>query len=178
MCTHMYIYIYIYIYVYYVYAYVYVCVYIYIYIYISLYIYIYIHICVYACVCIYIYIYIYIYIGTSPRRRKNTPHRAANLHTKILDFRGFHSSIILILSGGTLMSMGDLQESLRQRTSAGMILVGRSGAAWSTLPCAAARPVPQAQPAAAAAAAEVLTPYGGGKLVKALCLGAQQVVPQ
>ena len=43
----------------------------------------------------------------------------ANLRTKILDFRGFDSSIILILRGGILMSMGNSLESLSQAISAG-----------------------------------------------------------
>ena len=39
----------------------------------------------------------------------------ANIRTKILDFRGFVSSIILILRGGILMSIGNFLESLSQR---------------------------------------------------------------
>ena len=46
-------------------------------------------------------------------------HRTANLHTKILDFGGIDSSIILILWGGILRSIWDFPESLSQR-----ILVG------------------------------------------------------
>ena len=38
------------------------------------------------------------------------PGLPANLRTKILDFRGFDSSIILILRDGFLMSKGDFQE--------------------------------------------------------------------
>ena len=53
----------------------------------------------------------------------------ANLRTKILDFRGFHSSRILISRGGTLMSLGNLPESLSQRILVGIILVGRLGVA-------------------------------------------------
>ena len=49
----------------------------------------------------------------------------ANLRTKILDLRGLDSSIIIILRGGILVSMGDLPESLSQAISAGIILVGR-----------------------------------------------------
>ena len=41
--------------------------------------------------------------GTRPRPRTR-PGTTANLCTKILDFRGFDSSIILILRGGILMS--------------------------------------------------------------------------
>ena len=43
-----------------------------------------------------------------------TPVCTANLRTKILGFRGFDSSIILILRGATLMFVGDLPESLSQ----------------------------------------------------------------
>ena len=39
----------------------------------------------------------------------------ANLRTKILDFRGFDSSIILRLRGGILMSIGSFPESLVSR---------------------------------------------------------------
>ena len=43
-------------------------------------------------------------------------------------FRGFDSNIILILSGGMLMSIGDFPESFSQRILVGIILVGRLGA--------------------------------------------------
>ena len=49
----------------------------------------------------------------------------ANLRTKILDFRGFDSSIILILRGGILMSMGNSPEIMSQQILVGIILVGR-----------------------------------------------------
>ena len=48
---------------------------------------------------LYIYIYIYIY----PACSKPT----ANLRAKILDFKGFDSSIILISKGGIFMSKGE-----------------------------------------------------------------------
>ena len=51
----------------------------------------------------------------------------ANLRTKILDFRGFYSSVILILRGGILMSIGSFSKSLSQRILVGIILVGRFG---------------------------------------------------
>ena len=51
----------------------------------------------------------------------------ANHCTKILDFRGFDSSIILIVRGGILMSKGNLPQSLSQQILAGRILVGRLG---------------------------------------------------
>ena len=53
--------------------------------------------------------------------------RTANLCTKLLDFRGFDSNIILILRGGILMSIGDFPESLSQAILAGILLVGRLG---------------------------------------------------
>ena len=46
--------------------------------------------------------------------RYGTRQGTANLRTRILDFGGFDSSIILILRGGILMSIGDFPESLRQ----------------------------------------------------------------
>ena len=55
---------------------------------------------------------------------------AANLRTKILDFRGFDSSRILILRDGILVSIGNLQEILSRRILVGIILVGRLGAAF------------------------------------------------
>ena len=48
-----------------------------------------------------------------------------NLPTNIMDFRGFDSSIILILRGGVLMSIGDFPESLSQAMLVGIMLVGR-----------------------------------------------------
>ena len=39
---------------------------------------------------------------------------AANLRTKILDFRGCDSSIISISRGGILMSIGDFREIMSQ----------------------------------------------------------------
>ena len=60
---------------------------------------------------------------TSGRARGAT----ANLRTKILNFGGFDSSRNLILRGGTLMSIGDIPESLSQQILVGIILVGRLG---------------------------------------------------
>ena len=51
----------------------------------------------------------------------------ANLRTKILDFRGFDSSIILVLRGGILISTGGFPDILSQEILAGIILVGRLG---------------------------------------------------
>ena len=50
-----------------------------------------------------------------------------NLRTKIMGFRGFDSSIILILRGGIPRPMGNLPESLSQAILVGIILVGRLG---------------------------------------------------
>ena len=50
-----------------------------------------------------------------------------NLRTNIMDFRGFDSSIILILRGGILMSIEDFPKSLSQTILVGIMLVGRLG---------------------------------------------------
>ena len=50
----------------------------------------------------------------------------ANLRTIIMAFRGFDSSIILILRSGILMSKGDFPESLDQAIVVG-IMLGRLG---------------------------------------------------
>ena len=57
---------------------------------------------IYVYVCIYIYIYIY----------THTYGGAANLRTRILDSRGFDSSIILILRGGILMSINEFPRNV------------------------------------------------------------------
>ena len=51
----------------------------------------------------------------------------ANLRTNIMDFRGFDSSIILIIRGGIPRSIGNFLESLSQAMLVGVMLVGRSG---------------------------------------------------
>ena len=53
----------------------------------------------------------------------------ANLRGNITDFRGFDSSIILILRGGIPRPIGDFQESLSQAILVGTILTGRLGVA-------------------------------------------------
>ena len=63
---------------------------------------------------------------------------ATNLCTKILDFRRFDSSRILILRGGILMPVRNFPELLSQRILAGIVLVGRLGLAAH--PASAARP--------------------------------------
>ena len=62
-------------------------------------------------------------VSDSIVRQANT----ANLRTNIMDFRGFDSSIVLILRGGILMSIGDSPESLSQAILVGIMLVGRLG---------------------------------------------------
>ena len=80
-----------------------------------------------------------IYYGGAPRRRPRAsmPEAAArlgsapataHLPTNIVDFGGFDSSIILILRGGILMSMGIFPEGSSQGILAGIILVERLGA--------------------------------------------------
>ena len=118
------------------YVHVYVCVYIYIYIYMCIYIYIYTHVCM----CIYIYICIMlvlprvslpggIFVSQTPGEAPwhsltaDTPDVTANLRSKILDVRGFDSSIILSLRGGTLMFTGNFPEGSSQAILAGIILV-------------------------------------------------------
>ena len=63
----------------------------------------------------------------SPIQGKRTQLATANLRTKILDFRGFDSSRILISWVGILRSIGYFPESFSQRTLVGIILVGRLG---------------------------------------------------
>ena len=52
------------------------------------------------------------------KRKGNT----ANLPTNIMDLRGFHSSIILILRSGALRPTGDFPDSLSQAILAGIML--------------------------------------------------------
>ena len=103
--------------------------------------------------CVYIYIYICLELPRGARShggRASDPRRpagrasggeavsklaAADLRTKILDFGGFDSSIISVLRGGILMSMGSLPEILSQAILAGIILVvGRLGESVRPLP--------------------------------------------
>ena len=53
--------------------------------------------------------------------------RTASLRTKILDFRGFDSSITLILRRGILRSIGNFPETLTQQILVGRFLIGRLG---------------------------------------------------
>ena len=101
-------------------------IYIYIYIYDILYnMYTYIYVYTYM----YIHIYIYIYILRHVCVPSCLASCTANLRssTKILDFRRFDSSRILILRCGIIMSMGSFPEVLSQRILVGIILVGRLG---------------------------------------------------
>ena len=63
---------------------------------------------------------------------RHTPADTANPRTKILDFRGFDSSRILVLRGGILMSKGNSPGDLSRQILVGRILVGRR-----KLPCCA-----------------------------------------
>ena len=72
----------------------YLSIYMYIYIYIYICIYIYIHI--YTHTYIHTYVYIYIWTGEQTSGRADVLTSTANLRTKILDFRGFDSSRILL----------------------------------------------------------------------------------
>ena len=54
-------------------------------------------------------------------------YSTANLRAKILDLRGFDSSVILISRGEILMSVGSFLESLSQAILVGIILIGRLG---------------------------------------------------
>ena len=64
---------------------------------------------------------------------------AANVRTKILDFRGFDSSIILHIRGGFLMPIGNFMENSSQQISVGIVLVGRLGIPVAFLSGRAAR---------------------------------------
>ena len=59
--------------------------------------------------------------GATPSRAYAWRTATANLRTNIVDFRGFDSSIILILRGGILMSVGDFPESFSQAISVGIM---------------------------------------------------------
>ena len=56
----------------------------------------------------------------------------ANLPTNIVDFRGFDSSVILIVRGGIPRSICDFPESFCQAMLVGIILVGRLGVLGDT----------------------------------------------
>ena len=58
----------------------------------------------------------------------------ANLRTKILDFRGFDLSRVLILWGGILMYVANFSWFLSQQTLAGIISVGRLGVCLTESP--------------------------------------------
>ena len=83
------------------------------------------------------HVYVYAYVRCSADRRMCAllALGAANLRTKILDFRGFDSSEILIVRGGILKSIGTLTESLSQGILEGRILVGRLGVMRQHVAC-------------------------------------------
>ena len=51
----------------------------------------------------------------------------ANLRTNIMDFRGFDSSVILLVKGGIPRRIGDFREVLSQVVLVGIMSVGRLG---------------------------------------------------
>ena len=57
----------------------------------------------------------------------------ANLPTNIMDFRGFDSSIMLIIRGGIPRPIGDFPKSLSQAILVGIMLVLRLGVHGSVL---------------------------------------------
>ena len=59
------------------------------------------------------------------RKECPAPLATADLPTNIMDFRGFYSSIILILRAGIPRPTGDFPESLSQAMLVGVMLVGR-----------------------------------------------------
>ena len=65
--------------------------------------------------------------GLKDRPRGPQGSNMPNLSTKILDVRGFDSSISLILRGGLIMSIGSFPEVLSQQILVVIILVGRFG---------------------------------------------------
>ena len=62
--------------------------------------------------------------------------RTANLRTKILHFRGFDSSVILILRGGILMSLRDNLSMEIRRNLTGVVPNPRSNS-WGAMRAAA-----------------------------------------
>ena len=64
-------------------------------------------------------------LADNPGRVSAARSCTTSLRTKILDFRGFDSSIILKLRGGILMSTGNIPEIVSQQIFVGIILVGR-----------------------------------------------------
>ena len=71
----------------------------------------------YLSLSLYIYIYTYEYDAEGQTRERERTSKvlveslrdAANLRTKVLDFGGFDSSIILVLRGGILMPIGNFR---------------------------------------------------------------------
>ena len=64
---------------------------------------------------------------TSATCRRLRLRATANLRTNIMDFRGFDSSMILIIRAGIPRPMGNFLESLSQAILVGIMLVGRLG---------------------------------------------------
>ena len=66
-------------------------------------------------------------IGSLSRLLVRECSSTANFRTNIMDFRGFDSSVILILRGGIPRPIGNSPESLSQAILAGIMLVGKLG---------------------------------------------------
>ena len=61
----------------------------------------------------------------SPPPLQGPDYYTADLHTNIADFRGFDSSIILIVRGVIPRSIGDFPDSFSEAMLVGIMLVGR-----------------------------------------------------
>ena len=72
--------------------------------------------------------------GPPGQPRLASSNLAADLPTNLLDFGGFDLSIILILRGGILRSIGSFPEVLSQQILVGILLVGRLGEGGLTPP--------------------------------------------
>ena len=59
---------------------------------------------------------------------------AANFPSNIVGFRGFDSSIILIIRGSILVPIGDFPESLSRAVLVGIMLLGRFGVSGHARP--------------------------------------------
>ena len=78
------------------------------------------------------FVYVYIIaigpIGIQLMSNNKQRGDTANLRTNIMYFRGFDSSRILVLRGGSPRPIGNSQEIISQHILVGIILVGRLGA--------------------------------------------------
>ena len=70
--------------------------------------------------------------SSSSSSRSNSKNSAPNLPTNIMDFRGFDSSVILILRGRIPRLVGNFPESLSQAMLIGCNVARESGRTPST----------------------------------------------